>query len=64
MILTFTYTPPDIIRPTVMLASTLTSADASDTTFDVTATFSEPVTGFDAIADITVTDGTAAARFR
>ncbi|MGU9956320.1 MAG: hypothetical protein ACNYPI_01355 [Arenicellales bacterium WSBS_2016_MAG_OTU3] len=42
--------------PTVTLAGP-TTADASDTTFAVTATFSKAVTGFDAAADITVTGG-------
>ncbi|MGU9956332.1 MAG: Ig-like domain-containing protein [Arenicellales bacterium WSBS_2016_MAG_OTU3] len=47
----------DGTAPTVTLASTTTTADNRDP-FAVTATFSEPVTGFDATPDITVTNAT------
>ncbi|MGU9956319.1 MAG: Ig-like domain-containing protein [Arenicellales bacterium WSBS_2016_MAG_OTU3] len=59
--LTVAYTAPaDTTPPTVMLTGAPTAVNASTLTFEVTATFSEAVNGFDQIADITVTNGTAA----
>ncbi|MGU9956339.1 MAG: Ig-like domain-containing protein [Arenicellales bacterium WSBS_2016_MAG_OTU3] len=49
---------PDTTAPTVTLTGPDTLSNLEP--FAVTATFSEVVTGFDAVGDITVTNGTAA----
>ncbi len=58
---TITLTVPDTIAPTVRIRAVQTDHSGAADPFIATFTFSEPVTGFDAAADISVTGGTAAA---